>query len=60
MKEKMIRLIKFLFVIVWFFNTIGTSAYLIWAGQWHFAIANIIIAVSIFPSVKNVFQGLMN
>lgn len=42
----------------WFFNTLGGTAYHLYNGQVPFALSNIIVSLSIIPTVRGWFKKL--
>lgn len=57
--ETLNKIFAFIVCIVWAFATIGSTAYLWYYGQPHFAVASLAVSAMAFPFVRGKFKQLI-
>lgn len=57
--ETLKKIYAFIVCIVWAFATIGSTAYLFYYHQPHFAIASLCVSAMSFPYVRGKFKELV-
>lgn len=58
--DNMKKILNFVGLCVWLLGTIGGFGYCAWIGQWHIAIAILVLGGLAFPTVKKMFNNLVN